>query len=303
MEAIVFEEFGGPEVLHLKEIDEVHAGPGQVRIKVAAAGVNPVDYKIRYGWMQAAFPTELPATPGLEVAGTVDEIGEGVTGVAVGDEVLGWSVTGAYAQYALAEDFAPKPAGLSWVDAVALPVAGETAQRVLDLLAVREGETLLVHGASGAVGSVAVQLAVARGAKVVGTASPAHHEVLRERGVVPVAYGEGLAGRVREAAPQGVDAVFEAAGHGDLPALIETRGGEKDRIVTILDPRAAAEHGVIFSGESSADRAKGLAGQARLLAEGKLKVQVAEVFPLGDAAKAQQLSEEGHGRGKLVLKP
>ncbi|GAA1375433.1 NADP-dependent oxidoreductase [Streptomyces beijiangensis] len=303
MEAIVFEEFGGPEVLHLKEIDEVHAGPGQIRVKVAAAGVNPVDYKIRHGWMQAAFPTELPATPGLEVAGTVDEIGAGVTGVAVGDEVLGWSETGSYAQYALAIEFAPKPAGLAWETAVALPVAGETAQRVLDLLAVREGETLLVHGASGAVGSVGVQLAVARGVKVVGTASPANHEVLRALGAIPVAYGEGLAERVREAAPQGVDAVFEAAGHGDLPALIEARGGATDRVVTILDPMSAAEHGVVFTGESTADRSVGLAEQARLVADGKLKVQVAEVFPLALAAKAQQLSEEGHGRGKLVLKP
>jgi NADPH:quinone reductase-like Zn-dependent oxidoreductase len=303
MEAIVFEEFGGPEVLHLKEVDEVHAGPGQVRVKVAAAGVNPVDYKIRHGWMQAAFPTPLPATPGLEVAGTVDEIGDGVTGVAVGDEVFGWSETGSYAHYALATDVVPKPAGLAWEAAVALPVAGETAQRVLDLLGVREGETVLVHGASGAVGSVAVQLAVARGAKVVGTASPANHEALRALGAVPVAYGEGLAGRVREAAPQGVDAVFEAAGNGDVPALIEARGGAKDRIVTILGPVEAAEHGVVFSGEASADRVAWLAGQARLVADGKLKVQVAEVFPLALAAKAQQLSEEGHRPGKLVLKP
>ncbi|MEV0089980.1 NADP-dependent oxidoreductase [Streptomyces sp. NPDC050738] len=303
MEAIVFEEFGGAEVLHLKEIDEVHAGPGQVRLKVAAAAVNPVDFKIRYGWMQAAFPTPFPATPGLEVAGTVDEIGEGVTGVAIGDEVFGWSVTGAYAQYALAEHFAPKPAAVSWESAVALPVAGETARRVLGLLAVREGETLLVHGAAGAVGSVAVQLAVARGAKVVGTASPANHEALRALGAIPVAYGEGLAERVREAAPQGVDAVFEAAGHGDLPALIEARGGSKSRVVTILDPMSAAEHGAVFSGEYSADRVAGLAEQAGLLADGRLKVQVAEVFPLALADKAQQLSEDGHGRGKLVIKP
>lgn len=124
MQAIVFEEFGGPDVLHVKEVAEPHAGPGEIRVAVKAAGVNPMDYKIRHGWMEQAFATPLPAVPGLEIAGVVDEIGAGVTDVAVGDDVLGWSATGAYAQYALAETAVPKPASLGWAEAAAIPVAG-----------------------------------------------------------------------------------------------------------------------------------------------------------------------------------
>lgn len=217
MEAIVFEEFGGPEVLRLVETAKPQPGPGQVRVRVAAAGVNPLDHKIRNGWMQAVFPTPLPATPGAEFAGTVDALGEGVTDTAVGDEVLGWTATGAYAQYALSSAYAPKPAGLDWTAAAALPVATETAARVLALLGVRSGETLLVHGAAGVVGATAVQLAVAAGAEVVGTASPANHGYVRSLGATPVAYGEGLVGRVRAVAPRGVDAVFDAAGKARCP--------------------------------------------------------------------------------------
>ncbi|NDZ81861.1 NADP-dependent oxidoreductase [Streptomyces sp. SID10853] len=302
MEAIVYEEFGGPEVLRLQEAPEPHAGPGQVRVKVAAAGVNALDYKIRRGWTKDMFPTTLPAIPGVEVAGTVDETGAGVTGVAVGDEVVGWSVTGAYAPYALAETVAPKPDALSWETAVALPVAGETSERVLRLLGVKNGETLLVNGGAGAVGSIAVQLAVARGATVVATASEANHDFLRVLGATPVTYGEGLVERVRAVAPQGVDAVFDVAGKGALPDAIELRGGTTDRVVTIADP-AAAELGVVFSGGAVAEDAETiLAEQARLAADGTLRVEVAKVLPLEQAGQAQALSEEGHVRGKLVLK-
>lgn len=302
MEAIVFEEFGGPEVLRFKETPEPHAGPGQVRLRVAAAGVNALDYKIRRGWMNAMFPTPLPSTPGLEVAGTVDEIGDGVTGIAVGDEVVGWSVTGSYAQYALAEAVAPKPAGLDWETAVALPVAGETSERVLNLLDLSSGETLLVNGGAGAVGSIAVQLAAARGATVIATASEANHDYLRVLGAIPVTYGEGLVDRVRKVAPQGVDAVFDVVGKGALPDAIELRGGTTDRIVTIAD-QAAQELGVTFSGGAQSDAPEiALAEQARLAADGTLRVEVARVFGLKDAEEAQRMSEEGHTRGKLVLK-
>ncbi|MFC4611890.1 NADP-dependent oxidoreductase [Streptomyces maoxianensis] len=301
MEAIVFEEFGGPEVLHLAEAEEPHAGRGQVRVRVKTAGVNPVDYKIRHGWMQEVVPTSLPAIPGVEFAGIVDEVGEGVT-AAVGDEVVGWTTTGAYAQYALAESFVPKPAGLDWADAAALPVATETAQRVLDLLGVRAGETLLVHGAAGAVGTAATQLAVAAGAKVIGTASPARHDYLRELGATPVAYGEGLVARVRDVAPEGVDAVFDTAGKGALPDSIELRGGTTDRIITIADPEAAA-HGVTFSAGMVEDPEIALAEHVRLAADGRLRIPVVGVFPLAEAAKAQALSETGHAGGKLVVTP
>ncbi|MFF3606465.1 NADP-dependent oxidoreductase [Streptomyces sp. NPDC002463] len=308
MEAIVYEEFGGPEVLrHEAGVAKPEPGPGEVRVKVAAVGLNPVDWKRRYGWVEQFYPTTFPAVPGLEFAGTVDALGEGVTDLAVGDEVLGWTKTGAYAEYAIAGTVAPKPAGLSWEAAASLPVAGETAQRVLDLLRVREGETLFLHGAAGVVGSVAVQLAVAAGITVIGSASESNHGYLRELGAIPVAYGDGLADRVRAAAPQGVDAVFDAAGHGVLPVAIELLGGgeaAKERIVTIA-ATDAEEHGIVFSGVTGDPEAvrAGLTAQARLAAEGVLTVRLAESLPLKEAARAQESSESGHVRGKIVLIP
>ncbi|MFE6978244.1 NADP-dependent oxidoreductase [Streptomyces sp. NPDC057682] len=303
MEAIVFEEFGGPEVLHPARVEDPHPGPGQVRLRIRAAAVNPMDYKIRRGWMEDVFSTSLPAVPGVEGAGVVDALGEGVTGFAVGDEVLGWTATGSYAEYALAAAslIARKPPGLDWQDAAALTIAASTAQRVLDELAVASGETLLLHGAAGAVGTAAVQLAVARGATVIGTASPANHDYLRVLGATPVTYGDGLVERVREAAPQGVDAVFDASGRGALPDSVELRGGTTDRIVTIADPDAA-KYGVAFSGGGSRSGEQ-LAEHARRAAAGELRVPVAAALSLEEAARAQELSERGHVRGKLVLLP
>ncbi|AOP47868.1 NADP-dependent oxidoreductase [Streptomyces lydicus] len=302
MRAIMYNEFGGADVLALRQTEKPEPGPGDVRVRVVAVGVNPLDYKRRYGWVEQFYPTTFPAVPGLEFAGIVDALGDGVTEVGVGDEVFGWTRTGAYAEYALAGDIAPKPAELSFAAAAALPVAGETAQRVLDALGVREGETMLLHGAAGAVGQVAVQLAVALGVTVIGTASPANHDFLRGLGAVPVAYGAGLADRVRAAAPKGVDAVFDAAGHDALPVSIALRGGTTDRIVTIA-ATDAAEHGVPFSagGTPSEQVRAGLVRHARLAVEGKLTVPIAETFALADAAKAQELSEAGHVRGKLVI--
>ncbi|WP_329066915.1 NADP-dependent oxidoreductase [Streptomyces sp. NBC_01429] len=304
MRAIVFHEFGGPEVLRAEDVTEPHAGPGEVRVAVRAAGVNPMDWKIRRGWMEQLSPTTLPAVPGVEFAGVVDEIGEGVTGVAVGDDVLGWSATGAYAQYALAGTVVAKPPALGWAEAAAIPVAGETAARVLGQLAVRDGETLLLHGAAGGVGALAVQLAVARGVTVIGTASPANQDYVRSLGAVPVVYGDGLVERVRAVAPEGVDAVFDAAGKGALPDSIELRGGTTDRIVTIAD-MSAGELGVVFSsgGTTAEEKRAGLAENARLAAEGALRVQVARTFSLAEAAAAQETSEDGHAGGKLVITP
>ena len=301
MRAVVFEEFGGPEVLGVQEVPEPQAGPGQVRIKVRAAGVNPIDFKVRRGWTKGFIDPVLPAVPGLEVAGVVDQVGEGAE-FAVGDEVVGWSDGGAYAEYAIAGNVARKPAGVSWEQAAGVPVAGETAQRVLDLLGVKSGETILIHGAAGAVGSVAVQLAKAAGLTVVGTASTANHDYLRSLGAVPVEYGEGLLERVRAAAPDGVDGVFDTAGQGGLQESIELRGGT-DRIVTIAD-FAAAELGVTASMAGTATPAEvraTLGAQLQAVADGTLTIRVAETFDLADAAKAQELSESGHARGKIVL--
>jgi NADPH:quinone reductase-like Zn-dependent oxidoreductase len=301
MQAVVFEEFGGPEVLKIEDVAEPHAGPGEVRVAVRAAGVNPMDFKIRNGWVQSFMPVTLPSTPGLEVAGVVDEVGEGA-GFAIGDEVVGWSKTGSYAEHAVVGNVVPKPAGVSWEHAVGLPVAGETSQRVLDELGIKAGETLLLHGAAGAVGSIGVQLAKAAGATVIGTASPANHDFLREIGAIPVAYGEGLLDRVREVAPQGVDAVFDAAGLGGLQESIELRGGT-DHIITIADMQAGALGIALSVGGTTTpeDARTGLSNQLQAAADGNLQVRVAETFALADAAKAQDLSESGHAQGKVVV--
>ncbi|WP_371583122.1 NADP-dependent oxidoreductase [Streptomyces sp. NBC_01314] len=302
MKAISYEEYGGPEVLRQAEVTEPHAGPGQVRIRIVAAAVNPIDFKIRHGWVQEMMgPVSFPAVPGMEAAGIVDELGEGVTGVSVGDEVMGWTETGAYAEYALASDFALKPAGLDWETAAALPVAVETSDRALGALAVGQDETLLIHGAASVVGSVGVQLAVARGVTVIGTASEANHDYLRSLGAIPVVYGDGLADRVRAVAPQGIDAVYDVAGIDALDVSVELRGGTTDRIVTISDPRAF-ELGITFSGDNRRFGPE-LTEYARLASDGQLRVRVDQSFPLADAAKAHELSESGRARGKLLLRP
>ncbi|MBR7833166.1 NADP-dependent oxidoreductase [Actinospica durhamensis] len=301
MKAITFERFGTADVLRTAELEIPQPGPGQVRVRVKAVGVNPVEGKIRSGSMQAFFPTPLPAIPGSEFAGVVDAVGAGVEGLAAGDEVLGWTQTGAYAEYALADAtvLAAKPAGLDWAHAAALPVATDAAERVIDALGVTAGETLLIHGAAGAVGSVTVQLALARGARVLGTAGPGNQDHLAALGAAPLVYGDGLVERVRALAPDGVDAVFDAAGKGALEDSITLRGGT-GRIVTIADFRAD-ELGVVFEHGPQRQSAARLAELARQAAAGDLVATVGAVHPLTAAAEAQRLSDAGHARGKLVL--
>ncbi|MFD9436603.1 NADP-dependent oxidoreductase [Streptomyces sp. NPDC060002] len=298
MKAIVFDRFGGPDVLHEADIEVPQPGPGQVRVRVKTAGLNALDGKIRAGMLEAVRPTTFPAVPGGELAGVVDALGEGVSDVQVGDEVLGWSDTGSYAQYALATAVAPKPAGLDWRHAVALPVASETAERVLDLLGVAAGETVLMHGASGAVGTLAVQLATARGARVIATAGPSNQDYLTSLGATATVYGEGLVERVRALAPDGVDAVFDLAGKGALADSITLRGGT-ERIVTIAD-FGARQLGITFSQGSPERSTARLAALAQDAAAGKL-VTTVTAYPLDQAATAQQVSDAGHVRGKLVL--
>ena len=298
MKAIVFDRFGGPDVLREADIEVPQPGPGQVRVRVKAAGLNALDGKIRSGMMEAVRPTTTPAVPGGELAGTVDALGEGVTGVQVGDGVLGWSDTGSYAEYALATNVALKPAGLQWQHAAALPVGSETAERVLSMLGVAAGETVLMHGASGAVGTLAVQLAVARGARVIATAGPSNQDYLAALGATATVYGRGLVERVRALAPDGIDAVFDLAGKGALEDSIMLRGGT-ERIVTIADFRAQ-QLGVTFSSGSAAPSVERLAALAQDAAMGRL-VTTVTAYPLEQAAAAQQVSDAGHVRGKLVL--
>lgn len=298
MKAIVFDRFGGPDVLHEADVEVPQPGPGQVRVRVKVAGLNALDGKVRAGMLEAVYPTTFPAVPGGELAGVVDALGEGVTDVQVGDGVLGWSDTGSYAEYALATTVAAKPADLPWQDAAALPVATETAERVLNLLGVTAGETVLMHGASGAVGTLAVQLATARGARVIATAGPGNQDYLTSLGATATVYGESLVQRVRELAPDGVDAVFDLAGKGALEDSITLRGGT-DRIVTIADFRAP-QLGITFSQGSQERSAERLAALAQDAAAGKLTATVT-AYPLAQAAAAQQASDAGHVRGKLVL--
>lgn len=302
MKAVIFEDFGGPEVLHLAEVEAPKPGPKRVRIRVRAAGVNPIDSKIRAGLMRPNLPAKLPAIPGSEAAGVVEEVGTEVEGISVGDEVFGWTRGGAYCEQAILTTCAIKPADVSFVDAVALPVTGETAERVLGLLGVKAGETLLIHGAAGAVGTMAVQLAVARGAKVIGTAGASNQDYVASLGGIPTLYGDGLVERVRALAPEGVDAVFDVAGRGALEDSIELRGGTTERIVTIADS-GAEKLGIAFSGGpgssiASRELLEDLVGQ---VSRGELKVAIGATYPLTEAADAQRVSEAGHGRGKLVV--
>jgi NADPH:quinone reductase-like Zn-dependent oxidoreductase len=298
VKAIQYNRFGGPEVLELVEVPDPRPGPGQIRVEVRAAGVNPVDWKMRSGMMGG----DLPQTTGREVAGVVDELGDGVTDVTLGDRVFGFAATGAgAAELALLADYAPIPPSLDFAAAATLPVAVETAVRTLDLLGIGSGRTVLVNGAAGAVGSAAVQLAKARGAHVIGTASPNNHQYLRSIGAEPTVYGEGLVERVRALAPDGVDAALDAAGGGALPALAELTG-DPARVVTIADYAGAGETGVRFSGGMGSERAvHALRDIGELIEAGRFSIPVAKTFALEQIREAHALSETGHVRGKLVL--
>jgi NADPH:quinone reductase-like Zn-dependent oxidoreductase len=244
---------------------------------------------------------ELPQTMGYEAAGIVDELGEGVTDAAIGDAVFGLSAEGAtQAELAVLDYYAPIPPSLDFAGAAALPAAIETATRALDQLGVASGRTLLINGASGSVGSAAVQLAVVRGARVIGTASPANHDYLRSLGAEPVGYGEGLVERVRALAPDGVDLALDVAGSGVLPELIELAGGP-EHVVTIADFAGAQEHGVRFSRGDAGRALHALAEIGALIDAGRFSLPVAQTFPLAEVAAAHRVSEDGHLRGKLML--
>jgi NADPH:quinone reductase-like Zn-dependent oxidoreductase len=301
MRAVIFEEYGDPGVLQVGELEEPHAGPGQVRIAVRAAGVNPIDWKVRSGAFKDMMPVEFPVVDAREASGVVDEVGEGAD-AAVGDEVFGFAVAGAAAEYAVLEEWARKPAELSWEEAAGLPVAVETSVRVYNLLGgPAEGQTLVVNGAAGGVGAVAVQIARARGARVIGTASPANHDFLRSLGAEPTTYGDGMAERIRGLAPDGVDYGFDTAGKGGIPALIELTG-DPAKVATIAD-FGASSLGVKVTGGGEGRAWGALDEAARLVAEGRLSLTVAEAFPFSRAGDAHRASEAGHVRGKLVLVP
>ncbi|ACK49842.1 Alcohol dehydrogenase GroES domain protein [Methylocella silvestris BL2] len=299
MKAAQFSRFGGPEVLEIVDLPDPHPGPGQIRIIVRAAGINATEWKLRRGLL--SFGAGLPQTTGRDVAGVVDEVGEGVTDVAVGDRVFGVSDDGAgAAELALLTYRAPIPLSLGFVDAAALPVALETATRSLDELGVGAGITLLINGAAGGIGSTAVQLAIARGARVIGAASAANHDYLRLLGAEPVTYGDGMAERVRTLAPDGVDAALDVAGSGVLPELIDLAGAPHN-VVTLADIDGAKQHGVRFSNGFHGHAFHALAEIGALIEAGRFWLPVERTYPLAEISEAHRVSERGHVRGRLVL--
>jgi NADPH:quinone reductase-like Zn-dependent oxidoreductase len=299
MKAVIFDKYGDPDVLHVGEVAEPHAGPGQVRIAVRASSVNPIDWKVRSGALAEMMPVDLPKVPGYDGSGVVDEVGDGAD-AAVGDEVFGFGVGDATAaEYAVLDDFARKPEGLSWEEAAGYPVAVETSVRALELLGLQPGQTVLINGAAGGVGTAAVQIAIARGGRVIGTASAGNHDFLRQLGAEPTTYGEGLVDRVR--ALGGADLAFDTAGQGAIPDLVAITGSP-DTVITIAD-YTAPQHGVRVTSGQDGRYAKALAEAAKLWEDGRFSLPVARAFPFSEAAEAHRLSEEGHVRGKLVLVP
>ncbi|WP_017571007.1 NADP-dependent oxidoreductase [Nocardiopsis halotolerans] len=299
MRAVAFSAHGTPDVLEPIELPIPEPGPGEVRVRVRAAGVQPFDTALRQG-LSFGFPVTFPQVLGNEFAGTVDAVGEGVTEFAPGDGVLGWQLLSCYAEYTVAPvaQVVAKPEGMPWEVAGVLSASGQTASTALEELKVARGETVLVHAAAGGVGTFAVQIARDLGATVIGTASPGNHDHLRSLGAVPVSYGEGLVERVREVAPQGVDAALDAAGAEALRASIQVVG-DRARIGTLVAFDLVEETGVrAIRSQRSRERLEELVA---LHERGGLQVPLAGVFDLSDAAGAHRLSETGHLRGKVVI--
>lgn len=297
MRAVQFSAFGDPSVLRLVDLPDPHPGVGEVRVRVTAVGMNASDWKKRQGLMDQ----ELPQTAGYEAAGIVDEIGANVIGTSIGDRVFGACPYGAaQAGYAILAYWAPTPAELSDVAAAALPAAAETAARALDQLNVTAGQTLLINGASGSVGTAAVQIAVTRGVTVIGVGGAASHDFLQSLGATPVTYGEGMIDRVRALTPQGVDRALDVAGNGILPELI-TLTGSTDDVITVADFLGAQETGVRFSRGDSGRATYALADVAQRAAAGTFRIPVGATFSLADVAEAHRTGESGNVRGKIVL--
>ncbi|MFI8825215.1 NADP-dependent oxidoreductase [Streptomyces sp. NPDC053431] len=297
-------DYGGPEDLTLMDLPEPKVAPGEVLVRVEAAGVNPVDWKLAAGGLDPIMVAHFPMIPGWDVAGVVARNGLDSTEFAPGDEVFGYirkdsAEHGAYAEEVAApvRTLARKPRALSWAQAAGLPLAGLTALQAADRVGAGAGDTVLVHAAAGGVGSLATQLLVARGARVIGTASPANHDFLRGLGADPVAYGTGLAERVRELAPDGVDAALDFVGGEAVDVSVDLLRSP-ERLASVADHRAAALGGhYVWVRPDGA----GLSTLAALADEGRLTVFVEKVLPLREAAEAWRLNSGGHTRGKLVL--
>jgi NADPH:quinone reductase-like Zn-dependent oxidoreductase len=304
--AVRYDEFGGIDVLRVDEVERPVPGDGQVLVRVKAAGINPSEAAIRTGAVAQIFPSTFPSGQGSDLAGVIEEVGAGVGGFSPGDEVIGFSNNRAsQAELVLVEagDLARKPENVSWAVAGGLYVAGVTAWGAVHAVQPKEGETVVISGAAGGVGSLAVQLARRTGATVIGLASAGNHDWLESHGVIPVAYGDGVADRIRATAPSGVDAFIDTYGGGYVDLAIAL-GVAAERIDTIADYAAAAKYGVKTAGGAEAGPGgKVLAELAGLIAEGDLEVPIANIYPLAQVREAYTELERRHTHGKIVLRP
>ncbi len=302
--AVRFDQYGDVDVLEVVDVPRPVPGPGQVLVQVKAAGINPGEAKIREGLMAAQFPATFPSGEGSDLAGIVAETGPDVTGFAAGDEVIGFTNSRAsQAEFVLAEakNLTPKPAAVPWQAAGALFVAGVTAWAAVRAVTLAEGDTVVVAGAGGGVGSIAVQLARRAGATVIGLASEANHEWLRSHGVIPVTYRAGVEDRIRQAAGT-VDAFIDTVG-GDYVQIALDLGVKPARIDTIANFGAVEKYGVKGDGSAVGASAQVLAELAGLIAAGELEVPIAAAYPLDQVRDAYRRLAQGHLLGKIVLIP
>jgi NADPH:quinone reductase-like Zn-dependent oxidoreductase len=302
--AVRFDDYGGIDVLKVVDVPRPVPGPGEVLVQVKAAGINPGEAKIREGLLAARFPATFPSGEGSDLAGIVAQTGPDVTGFAAGDEVIGFTDNRAsHAEYVLVDagNLTPKPGAVPWPAAGALFVAGATAYAAVRAVALTPGDTVVVAGAAGGVGSIAVQLAKRAGATVIGLAGTDNHEWLTGHGVIPVTYGDGVAGRIRQAAGT-VDAFIDTFG-ADYVRLALDLGVKPSRVDTIANFDAVEKYGVKAEGSSAGASADVLAELARLIADGELEIPIAGIFPLARVQDAYRQLARGHIRGKIVLVP
>ncbi|WP_227982218.1 NADP-dependent oxidoreductase [Nocardia spumae] len=304
--AVRYDEFGGIDVLRIDEVDRPVPGEGQVLVQVRAAGINPGEAALRTGAMTHIFASTFPSGQGSDLAGIVVEIGAGADRFSPGDEVIGFTDRrAAQAELALVDvdNLTPKPPNVPWEVAGGLYIAGVTAWGAVHSVQLEQGETVVVSGAAGGVGSFAVQLARRAGATVIGLASERNHEWLRRHGVIPVAYGDGVTDRIEAAAPGGIDAFIDTYGDGYVECALGL-GVAVERIDTLIDFPAAAKHGVKTEpGPNGRPGAEVLAELAGLIAEGHLEVPIANVYPLTQVRQAYTELERRHTHGKIVLTP
>ena len=306
MKAVRFDEYGPLAVLDVRDVPTPEAGPGQVLIRVKAAGINPGEAKIRDGLLHELWPATFPSGQGSDFAGVVERLGPGVTAVAEQDEVIGWVDTrSSQAEYLVADqdDLAPRPSGLPWEVAGAIPVAGFTAWAMVRAADVKPGDTVVVSGAAGGVGSLAVQLARRAGATVIGLAGPSNHDWLKRHDVIPVAYGDGVADRIRTAGPARVDAFLDTQGGDYVEIALNDLKVRPERIDTVVRFDAVAKYGVKADGNAAGASAATLEVLAGLIAAKELELPIARTYPLAEVRTAYAQLAKGHIRGKIVLIP